>query len=241
MHLENGLFFPVISANLTQSYFCRSSQLQLHRRCSNGVQFQVFKKTEKNQYFSGGAGGTVESRAPLSTLLAFSEAGGSKAQRSRAQDLHRSLQTANQRLHCCGRIPALPHLEHLQLTALHLFLKNGLATGAQLPCQPRTSWPFHCISSAQGFTSKGCKSKPRAARCQQASLLPPSRGPNVPPRAVTLNIQPARTCEQQIPARACRAARQLRYRTATSHIAAIISMYQLYLALIFPLVCLFVY
>lgn len=203
--------------------------------------FKCLKKTEKNQYFASGAGDTVESRAPLNTLLAFSEAGGGKALRSRAQGRRRSLQIANQHLCCCRRIPALPHLEHLQLTALHLFLKNGLAAGAQLPCQPRTSRPSHCTSSAQGFTSEGCQSKPRAARCQQANLLPPSRGPNVPPRAVTLNIQPARTCEQQIPARACRAARQLRYRTATSHIAAIISMYQLYLALIFPLVCLFVY
>lgn len=42
-------------------------------------------------------------------------------------------------------------------------------------------------------------------------------------------------------ARTCRRARQLWYGTATSHITANISMYQLYLALVLTLVCLFVY
>lgn len=143
MYLENGLFFPVISANLTQSHFCRSSQLQLHHRCSNSVQFQVFKKTEKNQYFASGAGDTVESRAPLNTLLAFSEAGGGKALRSRAQGRRRSLQIANQHLCCCRRIPALPHLEHLQLAALHLFLWPSSWSSAAVPAKDITATSLH--------------------------------------------------------------------------------------------------
>lgn len=75
-----------------------------------------------------------------------------------------------------------------------------------------------------------------------SAFLPASQGLNVPSPVLTLYIQASENCtEKKCHTHTCRVARKLWYRTATSHTAVNISMYQLYLASIFSLAHLFVY
>lgn len=131
---------------------------------------------------------------------------------------------------------------------------NGRTTKAQALCQPKDQRRAATIKgdllNAKDVTiiSLHLKCTGFYFRTVRAACLPVSKSPahiSGTECAFSYGDIAQPDCEEhannKCRARTCRVARQLWYRTATSHIAANISLYQLYLALIFPLVHLFVY